>query len=53
MDHNIIFTPHVGGASDNSLKNMGFDSIHNVLAVLKGSPLDMDSVLNKEVLDIA
>lgn len=48
---NVIFTTHVAGASDNSLKNMGVDSVNNVLAMLNGEPLDMKSLVNKEVLD--
>lgn len=48
--NNVIFTTHVAGASDNSLKNMGVDSVNNILAALQGQPLDMESVVNKEVL---
>lgn len=47
---NAIFTTHVAGASDNSLKNMGVDSVKNVLAVLKGEPPDPESLVNKEAL---
>lgn len=47
---NVIFTTHVAGASDNSLKNMGTDSVKNVLAVLNGESPDMESLVNKEVL---
>lgn len=47
---NVIFTTHVAGASDNSLKNMGVDSVKNVLAVLNGEPPDPESLVNKEVL---
>lgn len=48
---NVIFTTHVAGASDNSLKNMGVDSVKNVLAVLKGELPDSESLVNKEVLE--
>lgn len=47
---NAIFTTHVAGASDNSLRNMGVDSVKNVLAVLKGEPPDPESLVNKEAL---
>ena len=43
---NIIFTTHVGGVSDNSAKNMGMDSVKNVLAVLTGAPVDKGSLVN-------
>lgn len=47
---NVIFTPHVGGSSDNSLRNMGIDAVTNVLGVLNNEHVDMESLLNKEVL---
>lgn len=46
---NIVFTSHVAGVSDNSYLNMGMNSVRNVLAVLKGEPLDIASVINREV----
>lgn len=48
--NNVIFTTHVAGASDNSLKNMGIDSVKNALTVLSGKTLNMESLVNKEVL---
>jgi D-3-phosphoglycerate dehydrogenase len=48
---NVIFTTHVAGASDNSLKNMGVDSVKNILAVLNGDLPDMESLVNKEVME--
>jgi D-3-phosphoglycerate dehydrogenase len=47
---NVILTPHVGGASDRSMVNMGLQAARNVLAVLEGEPVDLRSVLNGEVL---
>jgi D-3-phosphoglycerate dehydrogenase len=47
---NVILTPHVAGMSDNSYKNMGVESVKNVLAVLNGESVDMDALVNKEVL---
>jgi D-3-phosphoglycerate dehydrogenase len=46
---NVIFTTHIAGVSDNSYRNMGMDSVRNVLAVLRGESLDMESVVNREV----
>lgn len=48
---NVIFTTHVAGASDNSLKNMGVDSVKNILAVLNGESPDPESLANKEALE--
>ena len=48
---NVIFTPHIGGASYNSLKNMGIDATRNVLSILKGSSVDPECLLNKEVFE--
>jgi D-3-phosphoglycerate dehydrogenase len=48
---NVILTPHVGGASDRSMTNMGLQAVRNVLAVLEREPVDPRSVLNGEVLD--
>ena len=48
---NVIFTPHIGGSSDNSLKNMGIEAVTNVLSLLKNESIDMESLLNKEVLE--
>jgi D-3-phosphoglycerate dehydrogenase len=50
--NNVIFTSHVAGASDNSLKNMGVESVSNVLAVLKGHVPDRESLANPEVLGV-
>ena len=49
---NVILSPHVGGASDNSLRNMGSEAIKNVLAILNGSAFDMESLVNKEIVEI-
>jgi D-3-phosphoglycerate dehydrogenase len=48
---NVVVTSHVGGASNNSLRNMGIGAVNNVLAVLKGAPLSMDCVLNPQVFE--
>ena len=50
--NNVIFTSHVAGASDNSLKNMGVESVKNVLAVLTGQTPDRESLVNPEVFGI-
>jgi D-3-phosphoglycerate dehydrogenase len=47
---NVILTPHVAGASDRSLANMGLQAVRSVLAVLEGQPVDPRCVLNAEVL---
>ena len=48
---NVIVTSHVGGASNNSLRNMGVGAVNNVLDVLRGKPLSMDCVVNKNVFE--
>lgn len=48
---NVVVTSHVGGASNNSLRNMGVGAVKNVLAVLKSEPLPMECVLNPHVLE--
>lgn len=45
---NIIFTTHVAGMSDNSVKNMGIQSARNVLAVLKGEKLNREALWSTE-----
>jgi D-3-phosphoglycerate dehydrogenase len=45
---NVIFTTHVAGVSDNSYLNMGMESARNVLAVLRGEPVDAGSVVSRE-----
>ena len=50
--NDVIFTSHVAGASDNSLKNMGVESVTNVLGVLKGQAPDRESLVNPEVLGV-
>lgn len=45
---NVIFTTHVAGMSDNSVKNMGMESARNVLAVLKGEKLNREALWNPE-----
>jgi len=47
---NIIFTTHIGGMSNKSFKNMGFQSSENMLSVLKGETLNPAVVVNKQVL---
>jgi D-3-phosphoglycerate dehydrogenase len=47
---NVILTTHIGGVSDNSLKNMGIGAVKNVLAVLKGEAFNKNVLLNKAVL---
>ena len=45
----VIVTAHVAGMSDNSFKNMGLAAVENVLAVLKGKPVDRESIKNPTV----
>ncbi len=47
---NVILTTHISGISDNSYKNMGMDAVKNVLSVLKGASLDMESLINKDII---
>lgn len=47
---NVILSTHVAGVSDNSARNMGLDSVRQVLAALRDEPLDPEAVLNPEVL---
>ena len=47
---NAIFTSHIAGISDNSYINMGVQSVNNVLSVLKGEAIDLNSVINKDTL---
>ena len=47
---NVIYTSHIAGISDNSYINMGVQSVNYVLSVLKGKPIDVDSVVNKSIL---
>lgn len=46
---NVIVTAHVGGASDNSMKNMGLDAIKNIFSVLNSGEIDQKSLVNPEV----
>ena len=48
---NVIITPHVGGSSDLSLTNMGMGAAKNILAVLRGEPIDTAAVKNKAVVN--
>ncbi|HCO60220.1 MAG TPA: hypothetical protein DIT58_08520, partial [Porticoccaceae bacterium] len=48
---NVIITPHVGGSSDLSLTNMGMGAAKNILAVLRGEPIDTTAVKNKAVVN--
>jgi len=48
--NNVIYTSHIAGISDNSLINMGIQSVNNVLSVLKRRRVDVNSVINKDVL---
>ena len=43
---NVIVTSHVGGISDTSFKNMGLKAAQNVLAVLRGEPIDLEALVN-------
>lgn len=44
----VILTPHVGGMSDHSFKNMGLEAVRNVLAVLTGgTPSEGSLVIRK------
>lgn len=47
---NTIFTSHVSGISDNSYINMGIQSVNNILSILKGKQIDLNSVINREIL---
>ncbi len=44
---NVILSPHVAGSSDNSLINMGMQSVRQVLAVLKGEPVHPQVMVNR------
>ncbi len=48
--NNTIYTSHIAGISDNSFINMGVQSVNNVLSVLKGKPVDVNSMVNESVL---
>jgi len=48
---NVIGTPHLAGMSDNSMKNMGIESVQNALSVLKGQPPNLKCLKNKELLN--
>jgi D-3-phosphoglycerate dehydrogenase len=45
----VVLTTHIGGISDNSLKNMGIGAVKNVLAVLKGEAISTNVLLNKPI----
>lgn len=47
---NVILTPHVAGSSDRSSRNMGVESVKNVLSVLQGQTIDAEALINKDVL---
>jgi D-3-phosphoglycerate dehydrogenase len=47
----VICTPHVAGASDYSLRNMGMQSVQQVLAVLQGETPDPVVVVNPDVFN--
>ena len=49
-EERVILSPHVAGASDQSLLNMGMQSIQQVLAVLNEQQPDPAVVVNPEVL---
>ncbi len=48
---NVIMTTHIGGVSDNSFRNMGIGAVTNVLSVLNGEFPELESLVNKAVLD--
>jgi len=48
--NNVIYTSHIAGISDNSFINMGIQSVNYILSVLKGKPIDVNSLVNKSVL---
>jgi len=43
---NVIATSHIAGSSDQSLHNMGRNSVDNVLAILRGESVDAKVLLN-------
>ncbi len=47
----VICTPHVAGASDYSLRNMGLQSVQQVLEVLQGKTPDPVVVVNPQVFE--
>ena len=48
---NLIVTPHLGGATSESLRRMGVQAVANILAVLEGRDLDATCVANREILE--
>lgn len=48
---NVILTTHVAGMSDASVVNMGMGAAKNILAVLRGEPIDTTAVKNKAVVN--
>ena len=50
-NEHVIFSPHIAGSSDQSLKNMGLAAVGHVLAVLKQEPVDADSLKNQQVMN--
>ncbi len=46
---NVVFSTHVAGTSDNSFTRMSMASADNILAILRGEPLDSSSLVNGEI----
>ncbi|MEN8115238.1 MAG: NAD(P)-dependent oxidoreductase, partial [Actinomycetota bacterium] len=46
---NVIFSTHIAGTSDDSFKRMSLASANNILAILRGEPLDPGSLVNQEI----
>ena len=47
---NVIVTPHIGGATSESLRRMGMQAVVNILNVLKRREIDATCVANREIL---
>jgi D-3-phosphoglycerate dehydrogenase len=46
---NVVLTTHTAGLSDGSYRNMGIESVRNVLSVLEGQTPDPQCLVNREV----
>jgi len=47
---NITITPHIGGVTAAANRRVAVKAASNVLAVLDGAPIDINTIVNKEVL---
>ncbi len=47
---NITITPHIGGVTAAANRRVALKAASNVLAVLDGTPIDINTIINREVL---